>query len=64
MVLHKATYFDDQYLKYFGWMCNDASPLVRAAAVQQLVAIYKSAKVTLTLTRTLTLTPTPTLTQP
>ena len=50
MVLHKATYFDDQYLKYFGWMCNDASPLVRAAAVQQLVAIYKSAKVTLSLT--------------
>ena len=44
VVLHKATYFDDQYLKYFGWMCNDSSPLVRAAAIQQLVAIYKSAK--------------------
>jgi len=27
VVLHKATYFDDQYLKYFGWMCNDSSPL-------------------------------------
>ena len=44
VVLHKATYFDDQYLKYFGWMCNDTSPLVRAVAIQQLVAIYKSAK--------------------
>lgn len=44
VVLHKATYFDDQYLKYFGWMCNDSSPLVRAASIQQLVAIYKAAK--------------------
>ena len=30
--------FDDDYLKYLGWMCSDRSPLVRREAV---AAVYK-----------------------
>lgn len=43
-VLNPSNYVNDNYIKYLAWMCNDSSPLVRAASVTQLAAMYKSAK--------------------
>lgn len=40
--LHDAIFLHDTYLKYLGWLLNDAAAPVRAAAVGQLHSVYKT----------------------
>ncbi|XP_063044745.1 cohesin subunit SA-1 isoform X2 [Engraulis encrasicolus] len=41
LVSNPATYFNDSYLKYLGWMLYDKQPLVRLRSVKALQELYK-----------------------
>ena len=41
-----SVFFQDNYLKYIGWMLNDTNSQVRLSVVQALLEIYKVSQVT------------------